>query len=212
MDIKTELLGYSQTYQWYTGQPLNLSDNSIINLIRFAFDPTVGNKMAKKILNSFPLKDNWQARFRFGGDLSGWKDINYDGWQSSASHGVRFNTDEIDRLIFNISGKTRKIDKWINDIQVVVEIILSKYPNLSELYLQPVIGCNQDNNKIRASKNHADILFAINKYIENSNNNKLKLGAVFKVNHDEFSDKVGHLTATGANKAKKYIMDFYDNL
>ena len=40
----TELIGFSQTYQWYAGQPLNILENGILGFIQFRFDPIRGLK------------------------------------------------------------------------------------------------------------------------------------------------------------------------
>ncbi|MGD1839752.1 MAG: hypothetical protein ACFB0B_02490 [Thermonemataceae bacterium] len=208
-NLKTEFLGFSQSYQWYTGQPLSILDSGILGLIRFALNPSVGFKSANTFLKAMPLIENWQAKFRFGGDLSGWKDIEYDGWNSPISHGVRYEPDEIERVIFNISGKKRAPKEWDEDIKSVVSIILSKYKSLSELYLQPVIGSQPVNEKVRASKNQKNISEAIERFIKSNTNPKIRLGAIFCVGTTDFSDRVGHLNEMGAKKANEFLFQFY---
>lgn len=194
----TEILGFSQTYQWYTGQP-------------FAFpisDPKFNPQ--KMFLSKYYGFPNCQARFGFGGDLTKWKDAIFVGHEGHVVHNIRKDRKEITRLIFNVSGESRTIDEWKSDIENVVEILLKKYPNLQELYLQPVIGGVDDKSNIRAVENHPQIVTAINAVVNNSLPSLLKVGAVVKLKNEDFNDMIGHLTINGAQKSKELIFKFYN--
>lgn len=194
----TEILGFSQTYQWYTGQP-------------FAFpisDPTFGPQ--KIFLSKYRPFAGCQARFGFGGDLTKWKDPDFIGYTGHVVHNLQQDRTGITRLIFNISGESRTGEDWQGDIENVIEILLGKYPNLAELYLQPVIGGIDPAANVRCVKNHPHILAAIKTIVNRSPHALLKVGAVIELPSEWFSDTIGHLTIAGAEIAKKLIFEFYN--
>jgi len=193
----TELLGFSQTYQWYTGQP-------------FVFpitDPTFAPQ--KKFLAEYPTFANVQARFGFGGDLSRWKDPDFIGYEGHVVHNIINDRTEITRLIFNVSGESRTIDEWMADIKTVIAFLLNKYPNLKEFYLQPVIGGLDNTSPVRSVKNQPTILEAIETVVKKSSG-IIKVGAVVKLESSGFNDSIGHLTMSGALKSRALIFKFYD--
>ncbi len=196
--MKTEILGISQTYQWYLGESFDFP------ITDFTF------KKEKDILSTYREIKNCQARFGFGGDLTKWKDFNYEGYESLIKHNILFEKNEIERLIFTVSGETRNLDNWVIDIKSVTEIILSKYPYLNNLYLQPVIGGDDNNSEIRAVKNQPTIVEAIEIVISESNNSILKSGFDCKIQTHFFSDNLGHLTFEGALHVQNILYNFYN--
>ena len=195
-----EILGFSQSYQWYTGQPLEFPPS----------DPTFG--LQKAFLSTYHGFSNCQARFGFGGDLTNWKDASFIGYEGHVVHNIRKDRNEITSLIFNISGESRTVDRWKSDIDHVVEILRIKYPRLQELFLQPVIGGTDDRVNVRAVKNQPIIIAAINAVINYSSLSILRAGAVVQVQNEDFSDMIGHLSISGAQKAREMVVSFYDNL
>ena len=193
----TEILGFSQTYQWYTGQPFEFP----------VPDPTF--KPQQKFLADYQGILNCQARFAFGGDVTNWKNAGYIGYEGHAVHNISKQRGAITRLIFNVSGESRAVAAWKLDIESVVEILLKKYPQLHELHLQPVIGGINPTPAVRAVRNHPYIVEAINAVINDSTPSLLRLGAVIKLRDEEFSDRIGHLTASGAQRAKELAFRFY---
>ncbi len=204
----TELLGYSQTYQWYTGQPLNLGK---LEYAQFLKNPCIGFKQANDFLEKYDQIESWQAKFRFGGDLTDWKNPNYDGWKGGSNHCLRYSSDRVERLIFNISGQTRTQEQWEADIKCVLKIIKANYQNLKQLYLQPVIGGINNQSNIRSIINHPVILHAIEHVVEQSEWDILRIGAALTMEEAYFSDIIGHLTDDGAKKAKEFMFKFYDS-
>ena len=194
----TEILGFSQTYQWYTGQPFEFPIS----------DPTF--KPQKMFLAEYEASANCQARFGFGGDLTKWKDENFVGYEGHVVHNITRVRSEITRLIFNVSGETRTVAEWESDIEEVVEILLKKYPNLQELYLQPVIGGVDATSNVRAVKNHPYIVEAINAVVARSAPGLLRRGAVVQLPNDDFGDMIGHLTSQGAKESKEFVFKFYN--
>lgn len=69
---------------------------------------------------------------------------------------------------FNVSGESRTVDEWKSDVENVVGILQKKYPNLQDLYLQPVIGGVDERSNVRAVKNHPQIVEAIIAVVDNS--------------------------------------------
>jgi hypothetical protein len=193
----TEILGFSQTYQWYAGQP-------------FPFpiaDPTF--EPQRQFLAAYPAFANCQARFAFGGDLSRWRAADYMGYEGHVTHALTRERREITRLVFNISGETRPVDEWTADIEAVLKTLRQKYPNLEELYLQPVIGGVDDRSGVRAVKNHPAITEAVSAVVGRSAPGLLKVGAVVKLEAEAFTDLIGHITVPGAMKAREMILRFY---
>ena len=194
----TEVLGFSQTYQWYTGQPFEFPVS----------DPTF--KPQQMFLDEYEAFANCQARFGFGGDLTKWKDKTFVGYEGHVVHNLTKGRSEITRLIFNVSGETRTVAEWEANIEDVVEILLRKYPNLQDLYLQPVIGGVNATSNIRAVKNQPQITKAIEAVVARSSTGLLKRGAVVQLQNEDFNDMIGHLTSHGAQKAKALIFKFYN--
>ena len=193
----TEIMGFSQTYQWYTGQPFEFPIP----------DPTFSPQ--QKFLAEYKGLLNCQARFAFGGDVTNWKNADYIGYEGHAVHNITHERGDITRLIFNISGESRAVAAWTADIKLVVEILLAKYPQVQELHLQPVIGGSDDTPGVRAVRNHPYIAEAINAVINDAAPSRLRLGAVIKLKAEDFSDRIGHLTIPGAQKAKELAFKFY---
>ncbi len=194
----TEILGFSQTYQWYTGQPFEFPVS----------DPTF--KPQQAFLSEYEVFADCQARFGFGGDLTKWRDETFVGYEGHVVHNITKGRGEITRLIFNVSGEARTVAEWEADIEDVVEILLRKYPNLQELYLQPVIGGMDATSNIRAVKNHPRILEAIEAVVARSSTGVLRRGAEVQLQNEDFSDMIGHLTSQGAQKARALIFKFYN--
>ena len=205
----TELLGFSQSYQWYTGYPVQMPGEGAGGPSQFPPNPAAGFQAIQMLLDRYPPIPNWQARFRFGSDLSMWKDKEFDGWQHSLTHNIQQARTEVDRVVFNISGASRPVPQWQADIEAVTQIIHEYYPNLTQLYLQPVIGGNSVSSEIRAIENHPTIVAVVRAIVAQSPNNPVKVGAIVTLNESDFSDRIGHLTENGAKAAKKQIFDFY---
>jgi hypothetical protein len=192
----TEILGFSQTYQWYTGEPFKFPTS----------DPTFTPQ--KVFLSKYNTILNCQVRF--GGDLTRWKDPNFVGYEGHVVHNIRKERQEITRLMFNVSGESRIVYEWTADIESAIDILLKKYPHLQELYLQPVIGGVDHTSNVCAVKNQPDIIAAINTVVKNASTGLLKAGAVVRLENEGFSDMIGHLTVSGAQKARELIFKFYN--
>jgi hypothetical protein len=197
-DYETEIIGFSQTYQWYTGQPFYFPVKDI------TFKP------GKDFLSTYNFAYNCQARFGFGGDITKWLDESFIGYEGHVSHNIHKEPNQIQRLIFNISGETRTLEEWVQDIEKVVVILLTKYTNLKELFLQPVIGGINEKSNIRAVRNQPYIVDAIKIVIGKKDNTLLREGAVIKLKDEEFSDMIGHLTTAGVQHAKELIIKYYN--
>ena len=205
----TELLGFSQSYQWYTGYPVQMPGEGTSGSSQFPLNPATGFQAVQILLDQYPPIPNWQARFRFGGDLSKWKEKEFDGWRHPLTHNVQHARTEVDRVIFNMSGASRSVPQWQADIEAVMQIIHEYYSNLTELYLQPVIGGNSVSSGIRAAENHPTIVAVVRAIVAQSSDSRVKIGPIVTVNESDFADRIGHLTEHGAKAAKKQIFDFY---
>jgi hypothetical protein len=108
-----------------------------------------------------------------------------------------------------ISGASRPVSEWQADIEAVMQIIREYYSNLTELYLQPVIGSNSVSSGIRAAENHPTIVGVVRAVVAQSSDSRVKIGPIVTVDESDFADPTGHLTEHGAKAAKKKIFDFY---
>lgn len=105
----TELLGFSQSLQWYTGFPVQLPREGIGVTVQSQLNPATGFLTIQVLLDRFPPILNWQARFRFGRDLSMWKEKEFDGWLHPLTHNVQRVRTEINRFILNLKRVSRSV-------------------------------------------------------------------------------------------------------
>jgi len=115
----TEVLGFSQTGMWY----LDVADGG-----GGTFEPLVGDS-------------TWQLRAYMGAGVS-WQDPNFAGWTSPPHSPCAQNSANPDRVLLTISTPTGMptVDWWATNIRAEITTIRSKYSNLREIILQPVVG------------------------------------------------------------------------
>src|SRR6266487_70884 len=93
----TEVLGFSQTMQWYFGAPGYPSFVSLAG------------------------PGQWQLRWEGGGDVGNWADPNYSGWTSQyLVTGCSQGSANPDRVLFNITGGNYISDAnwWVQEINL----------------------------------------------------------------------------------------------
>ena len=109
----SEMLGFSETAQWYDG-----------------------------FVAAIPDPAAWQLRWSSGGSVDLWADPNYSGWGPSAlTTRCRNGSSSPDRVVLNISGDYQTDPSWwAAKTSQVIENVHGKYPNVRLIALQPVVG------------------------------------------------------------------------
>ena len=110
----TEVIGYSQTAQWFNG----------------GFAPLAAN-------------GQWQLRWFSGGSIDQWAaGAGFPGWDSQylVSHCAR-NSNAPDRVVLDISGDYRTdVNWWSTQAGLAITNIHRKYPSARQIALEPVVG------------------------------------------------------------------------
>ena len=109
----TQVLGFSQSMEWYAG--LSLADyvdrNARPDLS--ALDPDA-------------FLPAWQGRFFMGAAVERWTDPDFAGWSGpdrlAHETPARCGRDEVDRVVFNVSGAARSPDAWAAAVDSVADV------------------------------------------------------------------------------------------
>ena len=108
----SEMLGFSETAQWYDG-----------------------------FIAAVPDPGSWQLRWTSGGSVDLWANPNYNGWSGGALTTHCRNGASPDRVVLNISGDYQTDPNWwAAETSQVISIVHSRYPNVRQIALQPVVG------------------------------------------------------------------------
>lgn len=175
----TELLGFSQTGQWFA---------------------------------SFAAP-GWQARIQPGASVEKWIDADFGGWDAflRSRHCSR---EEVDRLVFTISGSGRSTADWAMDLEALVPVIVAKYPAVRQIVLQPVVGgpagteCRHNGETVRAYQNHPIIDAAIEQVVAAGGGLVVAGASPEVVQCSQYGDRLGHLTPTGGRVVAAAVMDW----
>ena len=182
----TQVIGFSQTMQWYADAP--------------DFEATVGD-------------DQWQLLWNLGAGVDSWADPGYVGWSIPVVSPCTSASANPDRIVFTISGEPRSPSAWAVAIDAAVTTIRDKYPALSEVALQPVVGgpghqvCPAPGGgDVRASASHPDIDQGIAMVVGGD----VVAGASPEVGAcDDYEDALGHLTQTARGPMGATIGEYY---
>ncbi len=100
----TQIIGFSQTYQWFYGGTPNFKD-------------VVG--------------PNWQLLWQGGAGIDSWADPNYVGWSASAEQLCPQLSSTPDRVLLNVTGPYRSdLTLWKSDITGTINNTEAKYPSV----------------------------------------------------------------------------------
>lgn len=147
------------------------------------------------------VDSRWEAVCPNGASIEKWADPNFNGWTSASLSPVA--EPPITRVVLNISGAGRSQAQWTSDIQSAVSTLRSKLPDVTTIYLEPVVGgpshtvCQIGGTNVRAAENHPTIDLAIADAI--TADPTLTAGLSPEVGEcAHFDDTTGHLTQSGA--------------
>jgi hypothetical protein len=140
--VCTEVIGFSQTREWFLDVP--------------QFEQTVGN-------------DAWQLLWASGADVEQWADPAFAGWTAPKQSSCTANS-QPNRVVLTITGGNGNVSDvswWTTVIRQAIVTTRSKYPSVTRVLLQPVIGgpqhaiCTYSGVVVQASFNHPYIDQAI---------------------------------------------------
>ncbi len=182
----TQIVGFSQTMQWYFA----------------GFRNTVGN--------------SWELRWVGGGSIGNWADPNYVGWtdDSNQADGCAQNASAPDRALLNISDDFHTdVSYWVQQTNAAMTNLRQKYPSVRTIILQPVVGgpngsqCTFNGSVVRASFNFPYINQAI---AQMNNGSTVVTGAAPTVRTcSDYADNIGHLTDDAKGPIGDSLGQFY---
>src|SRR6185295_12662754 len=111
----TEIVGFSQTMQWYFA----------------GFREGVG------------ASDRWELRWVGGGSIGNWADPNYEGWTNDSNQvdGCASRSSTPDRALLNISDDYNSDPNyWVTQTTAAMNNLRHKWPSVGQIILQPVVG------------------------------------------------------------------------
>ena len=195
----TQVLGFSQSMEWYAGL-------SVRDLRRRGTRPDLSALAPDAYL------PGWQGRFFMGAAVEEWRDPEYPGW--SGAHRRAHETpahcgrDEIDRVVFNVSGTARSPDAWAGAVDSVADLIRSKFPAVRRVVMQPVVGAPEGKcTDVQAARTHLAVVEGIRRAADRGG---ITAGPSPKVaSCDQFSDDLGHLTEEGAGHVRRILREHY---
>jgi hypothetical protein len=182
----TEVIGFSQTIQWYTA----------------GFETYVADEY-------------WQRRAQGGASIDLWADPEYSGWDIEISSACA-GGDEPDRVVQTVSGAYGDdVDAWEEQIRAAVAAIRVKHPGVRQIVLQSVVGgpggtvCMFAGRQVRANYQFSFINEAIARVAEGD----VVTGPAPEIETcDQYRDAKGHLTDEGSRVAARVIGQHYAEL
>lgn len=179
--VSNLVIGYSQVSQWYP-----------------AFETVVD-------------EDRWELLWNGGAGVDKWSDPNYAGWSRPIQSSCKVRSGDPDRVVLSISGPYgRDEDQWTQKIEETVKVIRSKYKNVKQIALQPVVG---GPGSSRAAQQHPVIVKAIGRVVKADKTGTIISGPSPQVTSDkDFRDKLGHLTQEAARRIGTTIGEYYKKL
>lgn len=195
----TQVLGFSQSLEWYGG--LSLAD--------YMADDGPPKSPS---LETGVFLPNWQGAFYVGASVEKWLDPGFLAWSGNdgTTHEVatHCDRDQVDRVVFNVSGEARPADEWASIIESVAELIRENFPAVRQIVMQPVVGAPDGAcQEVLAARNHPDIAEGIRKVAQRG---MVEAGPEPKVaTCDQFRDGLGHLTKDGARHVRNMLENHY---
>jgi len=175
----TEVLGFSQSWEWFTGRSLSASRGNI------TVEPD-------------DFLDGWQGRFQFGSSVELWKAADFQGWEGTYLSPQMCPREDVGRIVFNVSGAARDASAWADDIGTVAALIKAKYPSARRIVMVPVVGGPEGQcQDVRAAQNHPTVVAAI--AMVTAADDRVAAGPSPTLSDcSHYADRLGHLAPAGA--------------
>ena len=138
-------------------------------------------------------------------------------WDAPIQSSCTNRSGDPDRVLLSVSGNFGADENtWAAAIEDTLAIIRSRFQSTRSIVLVPVVGgpnhqdCPFDGGRVRASWQHAHIDNAIQMVVARDGVGNLVAGFSPEVRTcDDYRDRAGHLTASGAEAAGRAIGNFY---
>ena len=140
----TEVIGYSQTSNWYSVDVANAFEKAVVDA-------------------------RYQLRYELGAAVHFWADPSFGGWSGTPFSPCAAGSVAPDRVVMDVTedffindgDPSHDRSQVLADVRAVVATIQQHYPAVRSIYLQPVVGgpghtiqCSINGHLIRASANH----------------------------------------------------------
>jgi hypothetical protein len=140
----TEVIGYSQTSNWYSVDVPDGFESSVVDA-------------------------RYQLRYELGAAVHYWADPSFGGWSGTPFSACASGSAAPDRVVMDVTedffindgDPAHDQSQVLNDVRAVIATIQQKHPAVLAIYLQPVVGgpggttqCSITGHVIRASANH----------------------------------------------------------
>lgn len=181
----TQIVGFSQTMQWYFGSFREASGGT------------------------------WELRWVGGGSIGNWADPSYVGWQDSyLADSCSQNGSTPDRGLINVSGDyNTDPDYWAQETRAAITNLRAKYPSIQQVIVQPVVGgpgggeCTYNGEVVRASSNFPYIDEGLDR-LANGVDIIKGISATVRTCAD-YADDMGHLTDQAKGPIGVSIANYY---
>jgi hypothetical protein len=182
----TEVIGFSQTDQWYEAG----------------------------FISGVPDAGAWQIRWTDGASIDRWADTTDSVWdlRNLVSH-CRQSSSAPDLVVLNVSGDYHAEPTWwTQQTARAIANVRAKYPGLRQIALQPVVGgpsgtvCGSRTDNVRASFNYPYIKQGIQALLGDA----VVLGASPEVRScNDYTDNIGHLHDSARQYVGAAVAQFY---
>jgi hypothetical protein len=187
----TEVIGFSQTNQWYSGGE---------SRVYSPFEDLVDDSA-------------WQLRWFEGAEARIIANPDWDGWAISPVSAC--STGPVDRVILTVTGsRGTDVSGWGLDIRDAIARVRIEVPTASVIVLQPVVGgpegesCINGGEQVRADLQHPYIWEAILQVASESSD--VSSGMKPRVDScADFRDARGHLTEDAIPRVGAKVGDYY---
>jgi hypothetical protein len=157
----------------------------------------------------------WQLLWNGGAGVDMWQIPDYEGWNNTIQSPCAAYSTAPDRILLAISGPYGSdVQAWASAIDSTVKVIKTKYPSVSHVVLQPVVGgpghatCMAGTDSVRASWQHKYIDQAIELVV--AGRTDVSAGYSPEVGScDDYRDALGHLNADAATAIGQEIGQYY---
>lgn len=153
----------------------------------------------------------WELQYAGGAGIDHFVDPNDPVWSAVV---ISPCTGSIDKAVLNVSGETSSdVSAWASSMQAAMANIRAKYPSVSTIALQPVVGgpgyglCSFNGTTVRASFNAPYIAQAVDSLVGPG----VTAGAKPTVNScSDYADDIGHLQNSAFDSVAQQIAGFYN--
>jgi hypothetical protein len=187
----TEVIGFSQTNQWFSG----------------------GERRAGSPFEDLVDDEAWQLRWFEGAEARIIAEPAWSGWDAAPVSPC--DRGPVDRVVLTVTGaRGTDVGAWERDIRAAIDRIRTEIPTAAVIVLQPVVGgpagqeCIQGGTRVRADLQHPYIWEAILEVSAESTN--VFAGMAPRVDScADFRDSRGHLTEDAIPRIGARIGDYY---